>query len=81
MSRNLGAVFARVLSDVIFHTHIIFHTHTKKKGGVCDMTAYYLFSHCVGLTLPPWSRDFPEPHLVRKKKDFVSLMYFYLFLI
>jgi len=40
------------------------------------MTAYYLFSHCVGLTLPPWSRDFPEPHLVRK----FIFCYFYLFL-
>ena len=33
------------------------------EGGVCDMTAYYLFSHCVAYTLPPWSGDFPEPHL------------------
>jgi hypothetical protein len=33
------------------------------EGGVCDMTAYYLFSHCVAYTLPPWSGGFPEPHL------------------
>ena len=32
------------------------------EGGVCDMTAYYLFSHCVAFTLPPWSGDFPQPH-------------------
>jgi len=33
------------------------------EGGVCDMTVYYLFSHCVAYMLPPWSGDFPEPHL------------------
>ena len=27
------------------------------------MTAYYLFTHCASTTLPPWSRDFPPPHL------------------
>jgi len=28
MSCNLGAVIAHVLSDIIFHTHITFDTHT-----------------------------------------------------
>ena len=56
--------FSRSRSRTLSHSLSLSFSLSLKTGSqVCDMTAYYLFTHCASPTLPPWSRDFPPPHL------------------